>query len=144
VSARRRRWAPRALHCRPRTCSTARVPNARVARRLLDEIPSRRVSPASPACSFFASAQWAGGSSALATSMDDMFSGKFCAPDVVTFTTLISGYLCAGDHAEALDVLRSLMPRRRCSPTVVSYNCVLKGLFGIGQVDTAMHRCLRK
>ncbi|XP_025800552.1 pentatricopeptide repeat-containing protein At3g18020-like isoform X4 [Panicum hallii] len=42
------------------------------------------------------------------------------------------------DHAEALNVLHTLMPRRRCSPTVITYNCVLKGLFGLGQVDAAM------
>jgi hypothetical protein len=67
--------------------------------------------------------QGAGGSSALATSMDDIFSVKFCASDVVTFTTLISGYLC---------VCVQVITQR---PSVC---CVLKGLFGIGQVDTAM------
>ncbi|PUZ73362.1 hypothetical protein GQ55_2G468100 [Panicum hallii var. hallii] len=48
------------------------------------------------------------------------------------------------DHAEALNVLHTLMPRRRCSPTVITYNCVLKGLFGLGQVDTAMQGSSRR
>ncbi|CAK9148040.1 unnamed protein product [Ilex paraguariensis] len=78
----------------------------------------------------------------------DMMTGKFCPPDVVTFTfcppdmvtftSIICGLLNIGRTEEAFDLLHNVMPKKGRSPGVVTYNAVIRGLFRLRRADDAM------
>ena len=67
-----------------------------------------------------------------------MLRGNFCAPDLVTFTTIIPELLDAGKLEEAIDLLHRAMPEHSCSPIMVTYIVVLSGLCKLTKVHEAV------
>ncbi|KAL1367773.1 hypothetical protein AAHE18_02G074300 [Arachis hypogaea] len=62
------------------------------------------------------------------TVLQDMLSGKFSAPNVVTFTTIIS----------AVELLHKVMPENGVRPSVATYNAFLRGLFKLKRPNDAL------
>ncbi|KAL9252065.1 Pentatricopeptide repeat-containing protein, partial [Drosera capensis] len=69
--------------------------------------------------------------------LNDMI-GKFCEPDLVSFTTVIFAFLKEGKAEAALNLLHKTMAERRLRPGVVTYNAVIRGLFSLGMATEAM------
>ena len=70
--------------------------------------------------------------------LNKMIIGKFCAPDAVTFTTILQVLSKVGITREAFEFLYHVMPERGVRPGVVTYNAVFHGLCKLQQTNEAM------
>ena len=70
--------------------------------------------------------------------LNKMIIGKFCAPDAVTFTTIIQVLSKVGITQEDFEFLYHVMPNGGVRPGVVTYNVVLHGLCKLQQANEVM------